>query len=377
MNPLQRLWKRLKDSAAESRAINFDDPYQDFTPRARSAFALAAKHSERLRHNFIGTEHLLLGLIELGQGVAFNVLKRLGVNLESAARDVEQFVGVGPDQPRSIPPPLTPRVRRVIALAHEEQKALQHTYLGTEHLLLGLLKEGNGVGARVLKQRQIDLDKTRQEILRELDPNFGSGTGQVTTSIFVEKANPELQDRICVSNSGMRTIIAVADGAGGISGGAQAAELFVQSISAHAAELKTADDCGRLLQKIDQELSNASDCGETTGIVVVIGPDRLIGAGVGDSAAWLFSGDSKTLLTNGPRKPFLGTGSAWPAAFSSQAADGTLVVATDGLWKYAGLESIAQKVRTAALRRGAQVEAELGGIFQGILGKGSELPQVA
>jgi len=110
--------------------------------------------------------------------------------------------------------------------------------------------------------------------------------------------------------------------------------------------LLNADDCQRLLQRIDQEISRAPDCGETTGIVIAINTDGVFGAGVGDSAAWLFSNESKELLASGPRKPFLGSGSAWPIAFSIQAAKGTLVVATDGLWKYTSLEAIAEKVRT-------------------------------
>lgn len=196
--------------------------------------SLAAKHSARLRHNFIGTEHLLLGLIDVGQGVAHNVLKRSGVDLESARREVEQFVGLGPEMPFTGSPPLTPKVKRVLELAHDERRSLHHTYLGTEHILLGILKEGGGVAARVLKQCKLDLDQTRKEVLRELDPNFSPRNNNLITSSFIEKGNPELQDRVLVLSSGARTVIAVADGAGGISGGAQAAEMFVRTIEAGA-----------------------------------------------------------------------------------------------------------------------------------------------
>jgi serine/threonine protein phosphatase PrpC len=342
---MKQLWRKLREY---QRGIQFDDPLQDFTPRARTVFGLAKKHSARLRHNFIGTEHLILGLIEVGQGVAFNVLKRSGVNLEDVRQKVEECVGLGPDKPCSFRPPFTPRLKRVLELAHEERKALQHTYLGTEHLLLGILREGNGVAARVLKQCKLNLDQTRQEILRELDPNFIPRSSNVITSSFIEKGNPELQDRLSISSRAARMVIAVADGAGGISGGAQAAELFLQLVEANSAGLQDAESCQRLLQRIDQEISKANDCGETTGIVVVITADGLFGAGVGDSAAWLFSGETQELLTNGQRKPFLGSGSAWAVSFSKPAVIGTLVVATDGLWKYASLERIAEKVRTVA-----------------------------
>jgi len=341
----KQLWQTLRDAASESRGIQFDDPLQDFTPRARTVVARAAKHSARMRHGFIGTEHLILGLLEMGQGVAFSVLKRLDVDLDQVRRKVEGQVQPGPHEPTQSDLPFTPRLKRVLELAHEERKALQHTYLGTEHLLLGILKEGNGVAARVLKQCKLDLDQTRQEILRELDPNFIPGNSNVITSSFIEKGNPELQDQVYVVESFSRTVIAVADGAGGMSGGAQAANTFVRLSSSAAIGLQSAERCHRLLELIDQEIAKTSDCGETTGIIIIVTPDGLFGAGVGDSAAWLFSGESKELLTNGARKPFLGSGSATPITFSKQAAKGTLVVATDGLWKYTSLEAIAEKLR--------------------------------
>jgi ATP-dependent Clp protease ATP-binding subunit ClpC len=170
VNILIRLWQRFRDSVAESRGIQFDDPLQDFTPRARIALSLAARESERLRHGFIGTEHLVVGLLELGQGVAFNALRRSGMDVQTARLEIERLVGFGPDQPARVWPPFTPRLKSVLKLAHEERAALRHNYLGTEHLLLGILKEGGGVAARVLKSRNLDLDHTRQEILRELDP---------------------------------------------------------------------------------------------------------------------------------------------------------------------------------------------------------------
>jgi len=150
----------------------------NFTPRAQQVLALARKEADRFNHNFVGTEHLLLGLIKLGQGVAVNVLQKMGLDLETVRMEVEKQVGTGPDQKQVGNIPYTPRVKKVLALASKEAKALNHTYVGTEHILLGLLREGDGVAARVLKNLDVDIEQTRQEILKELDPNFGASEEQ-------------------------------------------------------------------------------------------------------------------------------------------------------------------------------------------------------
>ena len=144
----------------------------NFTPRAQQVLALARKEADRFNHNYVGTEHLLLGLIKLGQGVAVNVLQKMGLDLETVRQEVEKQVGSGPESKMSGNIPYTPRVKKVLALAGKEAKALQHSYVGTEHILLGLLREGEGVAARVLKNLEVDLDRTRNEVLKELDPNF-------------------------------------------------------------------------------------------------------------------------------------------------------------------------------------------------------------
>jgi len=146
----------------------------NFTPRAQQVLALARKEADRFNHNFVGTEHLLLGLIKLGQGVAVNVLQKIGLDLETVRMEVEKLVGTGPDQKMIGNIPYTPRVKKVLSLAAKEAKALNHTYVGTEHILLGLLREGDGVAARVLKNMDVDIEQTRQEILKELDPNFNT-----------------------------------------------------------------------------------------------------------------------------------------------------------------------------------------------------------
>src|SRR5712672_2935484 len=144
----------------------------NFTPRAQQVLALARKEADRFNHNYVGTEHLLLGLIKLGQGVAVNVLQKMGLDLETVRMEVEKHVGPHPETKMIGNIPYTPRVKKVLALAGKEAKALNHSYVGTEHILLGLLREGEGVAARVLKSLEVDIERTRNEILKELDPNF-------------------------------------------------------------------------------------------------------------------------------------------------------------------------------------------------------------
>jgi len=148
------------------------EPMNNFTPRAQQVLALARKEADRFHHNYVGTEHLLLGLINLGQGVAVNVLQKMGLDLQTVRAAVEKQVGTGPESKPSGNIPYTPRVKKVLALAGKEATALNHSYVGTEHILLGLLREGEGVAARVLKSLEVDIERCRNEILSELDPNF-------------------------------------------------------------------------------------------------------------------------------------------------------------------------------------------------------------
>src|SRR5204862_4358989 len=157
-----------------------DEAMNNFTPRAQQVLALARKEADRFNHNFVGTEHLLLGLIKLGQGVAVNVLQKLGLDLETVRMEVEKQVGTGPDQKMIGNIPYTPRVKKVLALAAKEAKALNHTYIGTEHILLGLLREGDGVAARVLRNLDVNAEVTRQYVLKELDPNYIGSANQTT-----------------------------------------------------------------------------------------------------------------------------------------------------------------------------------------------------
>src|SRR3974390_2608922 len=172
-----------------------DEATNNFTPRAQQVLALARKEADRFNHNFVGTEHILLGLIVLGQGVAVTVLQKLGLDHETVRSEVEKQVGKGPDQKTIGNIPYTPRVKKVLGLAAKEAKTMNHTYVGTEHILLGLLREGDGVAARVLKNLDVDSEQTRQEILKELDPIFAAqdepGPGEAP-----EKPAPEKKGEI-------------------------------------------------------------------------------------------------------------------------------------------------------------------------------------
>ena len=167
------------------------EPMSNFTPRAQQVLALARKEADRFHHNYIGTEHLLLGLINLGQGVAVNVLQKMGLDLDTVRQAVDEQVGLGPEAKPSGNIPYTPRVKKVLALAGKEAKSLNHSYVGTEHILLGLLREGEGVAARVLKSLDVDVDRCRNEILSELDPNFASSEDKESSMVGGDGDEPE------------------------------------------------------------------------------------------------------------------------------------------------------------------------------------------
>jgi len=154
----------------------------NFTPRAQQVLSFARLEAGRLNHKVISTEHLLLGLIALGQGVAVNVLAKMGLDLETVRAEVKKLTGTNPEPEVSGNIPYTPRVKKVLALASKQAKSLNHTYVGTEHILLGILQEGGGVGSQVLKNLGVDIVQTRQEILKELDPNIQLAPGTTETS---------------------------------------------------------------------------------------------------------------------------------------------------------------------------------------------------
>ena len=142
--------------------------FERFTERARKVMALANQEAQRFNHEYIGTEHILLGLVKEGSGVGANVLKNLGVDLHKVRIEVEKLVKTGPDMVTMGKLPQTPRAKKVIEYSIEEARNLNHNYVGTEHLLLGLLREPNGVAGQVLMNLGLKLDEVREEVLNLL-----------------------------------------------------------------------------------------------------------------------------------------------------------------------------------------------------------------
>lgn len=147
-----------------------------FTERAQKVLALAQEEAVRLGHNNIGTEHILLGLVREGEGIAAKALIALGLDLEKIQNEVENLIGRGQDKPTNIA--YTPRAKKVIELSMDEARKLGHTYVGTEHILLGLIREGEGVAARVLNNLGISLNKARQQVMQLLGSNEAVSSNQ-------------------------------------------------------------------------------------------------------------------------------------------------------------------------------------------------------
>ena len=141
--------------------------FERFTDRARRVMVLAQEEARLLNHNYIGTEHLLLGLIHEGEGVAAQALESLSVSLPAVRQQVEEIIGRGQQTP-SGRIPFTPRAKKVLELSRREALAMGHNYVGTEHILLGLLREGDGVAAQVLVLMGADLNRVRQQVIRIL-----------------------------------------------------------------------------------------------------------------------------------------------------------------------------------------------------------------
>ena len=151
--------------------------YERFTDRARKVMQLANQEAQRFNHEYIGTEHILLGLVKEGSGVAANVLKNLDVDLRKIRIEVEKIVQSGPDMVTMGKLPQTPRAKKVIEYAMEEARNLNHNYVGTEHLLLGLLREQEGVAAQVLMNLGLKLEDVREEVLNLLGHGMDGSEG--------------------------------------------------------------------------------------------------------------------------------------------------------------------------------------------------------
>src|ERR687893_948507 len=155
------------------------DRFDKFTDRARKVLTLAQDEAQRFNHNYIGTEHLLLGLVREGEGVAARVLENMNVELSKVRTAVEFIIGRG-DRPVVGEVGLTPRAKRVIELAIDEARRLGHNYIGTEHLLLGLVREGEGIAAGVLESLGVNLDKVRHQVIHVLSQSSSTAPAQET-----------------------------------------------------------------------------------------------------------------------------------------------------------------------------------------------------
>jgi len=150
--------------------------FERFTDRARKVMALANQEAQRFNHEYIGTEHILLGLVKEGSGVGATVLKNLEVDIKKLRLEVEKLVKSGPDMVTMGKLPQTPRAKKVIEYAIEEARSLNHNYVGTEHILLGLLRESEGIAAQVLMNLGLKLEDVRQEVLNLLGAGVDEGS---------------------------------------------------------------------------------------------------------------------------------------------------------------------------------------------------------
>jgi ATP-dependent Clp protease ATP-binding subunit ClpC len=185
--------------------MNERDRFDKFTERARKVLSLAQEEAQRFQHNYIGTEHLLLGLVREEEGVAAQVLRKLGVELNMVRSAVEHIIGRG-DRIVLGQIGLTPRAKKVIELAVDEARRMNHHYIGTEHLLLGLVREGEGIAAGVLESLGVRLEKVRRVTLEVLS---GGSHGEEVTSppvpkqaaLLVAEGEPALTCSYCGARS--------------------------------------------------------------------------------------------------------------------------------------------------------------------------------
>lgn len=186
--------------------MNTRDRFDKFTERAKRVLSLAQEEAQRFQHNYIGTEHLLLGLVREGEGIAAKVLSSLGVELTRVRTSVEFIIGRG-DRIVLGEIGLTPRAKKVIELAVDEARRLNHHYIGTEHLLLGLIREGDGIAAGVLESLGVNLGKVRTQTLRVLSGEEISTLPTESPSIppealaLVVEGTPALTCRYCHAHS--------------------------------------------------------------------------------------------------------------------------------------------------------------------------------
>ena len=211
--------------------------FERFTDRARRVVVLAQEEARLLNHNYIGTEHILLGLIHEGEGVAAKALESLGISLEAVRSQVEEIIGQGGSSP-SGHIPFTPRAKKVLELSLREALQLGHNYIGTEHILLGLIREGEGVAAQVLVKLGADLSRVRQQVIQLLSGYSGSGQGEG-------------------SEPGKETVGGSADRGDGPQGGSAVLDQFGRNLTQNARDKALDPVIGRLreTERVMQVLS--------------------------------------------------------------------------------------------------------------------------
>jgi len=195
MSWLNKWWPKLGSApgkrklSLQSQAKHVDlnlpppsmEPISNFTPRAEQSLELARREARQLKHNYVGSEHLLLGLIALGQGVAANALITRGMTLDAVRGEVGKQAGPSPSRKTARNIPCTSELEKILARAAEQAQALRHTYIGVEHILLGLIAEPGDVVSRVFKRFAVEPRFVRLDVLRELDPNHPSVTATPAT----------------------------------------------------------------------------------------------------------------------------------------------------------------------------------------------------
>ena len=169
--------------------------FERFTDRARRVVVLAQEEARMLNHNYIGTEHILLGLIHEGEGVAAKALESLGISLDAVRQQVEEIIGQGQQAP-SGHIPFTPRAKKVLELSRREAVQLGHNYIGTEHILLGLIREGDGVAAQVLVRLGADMNRVRQQVIQLLHGHPAEQPVSARSAAQNLRVSPAVQTRL-------------------------------------------------------------------------------------------------------------------------------------------------------------------------------------
>src|SRR5215468_4624217 len=252
------------------------DRFDKFTDRARKVLTLAQDEAQRFNHNYIGTEHLLLGLVREGEGVAARVLENMNVELAKVRTAVEFIIGRG-DRPVVGEVGLTPRAKRVIELAIDEARRLGHNYIGTEHLLLGLVREGEGIAAGVLESLGVNLDKVRHEVIRVLSQSSSAGPAQETKR--ASKNNPALIGEPGVGKTAIAEGLAHRIVAGDVPDILLNKRVLTLDIGTLVAGTKYRGEFEERLKKIIEELRNTNDA-----ILFIDELHTLVGAGAAEGA---------------------------------------------------------------------------------------------